>query len=194
MVSTKKSSPKSTGKKARGGGTAAKKKSKSGGGKMASMPCSDRIVLAIASRQALGEAKPLRDTIMGLALITNKNSFNTTISNIKKKDNWVEYDKDSIWLTEDGKDYVGPGALSVPQTNDAMQDKIRTEMVKGQKPRQIFDAMLDGGWHSREELAETLNLPNNNSFGTYISALRKVVTRDNKKIRLADFVFPCGRP
>jgi len=57
--------------------------------------------------------------IMGLALITNKNSFNTTILNMKKKDHWVEYDKDSIWLTEDGKEYVGPSALAVPQTNDA---------------------------------------------------------------------------
>jgi len=67
-------------------------------------------------------------------------------------------------------------------------------MIKGKKPREIFDVMLDGGWHSREELAEALNLPNNKSFGTYISALSKVVARDNKKIRLADFVFPCGRP
>jgi len=77
--------------------------------------------------------------IMGLALITNKNSFNTTILNMKKKDHWVEYDKDSIWLTEDGKEYVGPSALAVPQTNDASPVRFSTSCwtVVGTRERNL---------------------------------------------------------
>ena len=68
-------------------------------------------------------------------------------------------------------------------------------MIKGTKPREIFDLMLDGEWHSRDELADALNFPNNKSFGTYVSALSKVTERDtDKKIRLIDMCFPFGRP
>jgi hypothetical protein len=154
----------------------------------------DRILQAIASRIAYGEKKPTRKMIMGMALMTNKKSFNTTILNIKKKYRRVDYDRDMIWLTQEGRDYVGPDVMSVPASNDAMQDKIRTEMIKGMKPRQIFDLMLYGGWHSRAELAIAMNLPDKKSFGTYISTLSKVVERQSGKIRLLDMVFPCGRP
>lgn len=158
------------------------------------MPSVDRIVCAIASRHSLGEEKPCRTLIRGLAAIINRKSFDTTIAAMKKKDRWVEYDKVSIWLTEEGKDYVGPKALAVPQTNDAMQDKIRTEVIKGRNPNKIFEFMLDGRWYSRAELAKAMELPDNKSFGTYISCLSKVVERKNGKIRLADMVFPVGRP
>jgi hypothetical protein len=154
----------------------------------------DRIVQAIASRVPYGDTKPTRKMIMGMALVTNKRSFNTTILNIKKKHRWVDYDTDSVWLTQEGKDHVGPDIMSVPANNDAMQDKIRMEVIKGIKPRQIYDFMLDGGWYSRAELAVEMNLPDNKSFGTYISSLSKVVERQNGRIRLSDMVFPCGRP
>ena len=154
----------------------------------------DRIVQAIASRVPYGDTKPTRKMIMGMALVTNKKSFDTTILNIKKKHRWVDYDTDSVWLTQEGKDHVGPDIMSVPANNDAMQDKIRMEVIKGIKPRQIYDFMLDGGWYSRAELAVEMNLPDNKSFGTYISSLSKVVERQNGRIRLSDMVFPCGRP
>ena len=154
----------------------------------------DRIVQAIASRHAFRDMKPSRKIIMGMALMTNKNSFNTTILNIKKKKGHVDYDKDSIWLTQEGIDYIGVDALAVPQDNKAMHEKIRTEMVKGIKPRKIFDLLLDGCWYSRAELATAMGVPNNASFGTYVSSLSKVVERQNGKIRLSDIAFPFGRP
>lgn len=155
---------------------------------------SDRIVRAIASRHALGEEKPSRKIVMGLAVFTSKGSFNTTIANIKKKKNHVDYDRDSIWLTEEGREYIGTDALAVPQDNSGIQEKMREEMIKGIKPRQMFDVMTDGLWYSRAELAAAMNIPNNASFKTYMSSLSKVVERDNGKIRLLDMAFPCGRP
>ena len=159
-----------------------------------SITSTDRIVNAIASKHGLGDEKPTRKMIMGMALIINKGSFNTTILNLKKKYNRVDYDATSIWLTQEGRDYVGPDVMVVPKNNDGMQDKIRSEMIKGIKPRRIFDLMLDGGWYSRDELATAMKLPNNNSFGTYVSSLSKIVERKSGKIRLSDMVFPCGRP
>jgi len=154
----------------------------------------DRIIQAIALRHTVGDTRPTRKMIIGMALITNKKSFNTTILNIKKKYRRVEYDKTSIWLTQEGKDYVGPDTIALPQNNDAMQDNIRTEMIKGTKPRQIFDLMLDGGWHSKAELAAAMNVPNNKCLGTYVSSLSKIIVRANGKIRLSDMAFPFGRP
>ena len=154
----------------------------------------DRIVQAIASRASMGEERPSRKMVMGLALMVNAKSFSTTILNIKKKKGLVDYNATSIWLTEKGETYVGSDALAIPQNNDAMQDKIRTEMVKGTRARQIFDILLDGGWHSKAEIADEMNLTNNKSFGTTVSTLSKIVEKQNGKMRLVDFAFPCGRP
>ena len=155
----------------------------------------DRILAAIASRQAIGDVKPERKLIMGLAAITSTGSFGTTLLNMKKKQGWVEYDSKTVWLTEKGTEHVGPSALQVPQTNDAMQARIRQDMIKVAKSREIFDLMLDGAAYSNEELAEKMNLPLNKSFGTYTSGLSQVKEKVGKnKIRLIDLCFPAGRP
>jgi len=156
--------------------------------------CKDRILQAIASRIAFGDMKPNRDMIMGMAAMTSKKSFSNLIPTLKKKHKWVDYDSTSIWLTDEGKDYVGPDILAVPANNDAMYDKIRNDMIDGGRPRLIFDLMLDGGWHSKDELAAAMNLPLNKSFTNNISKLSKVIERKNGKVRLSDMVFPCGRP
>lgn len=154
----------------------------------------DRILEAIASRASCGNNKPDRKVIMGMAVIYNVRSYNTTLLDIKKKTGFIDYDKTSVWLTAKGKEHIGEDALAIPATNDAMQDKIRSEMIKGSMPRKIYDIMLDGEWHTRAELAENMDVENNRSFGTYVSALSKVVEREGKRIRLSDLCFPCGRP
>ena len=154
----------------------------------------DRIVQAIGTRVTVGDDRPTRKMIMGMALMTNARSFSTTILNIKKKNGFVDYDRTCVWLTEKGKEYLGADALAVPQSNEFMQAKIREDMIKGSKPRQIFDTMLDGTWWTKEELAEAMDHPNNKSFRTYISALSKVVERDGVNVRLLDMAFPFGRP
>ena len=65
-------------------------------------------------------------------------------------------------------------------------------LIKGSKSRQIFDLtmhVLDDRWYSKTELAEAMGLPNNKSFGTYISALSKIVaSREYGSIRLFDLI------
>ena len=179
-----------TAKKAR---TAITKKGKKNGG--SSTSAADRIVSAVASRRAFGETKANRKLIMGLATILNKKSFDTTILIMKKKKNWIDYDKETVWLTKEGEEHVSPDALVVPKNNDDMQEKIRMDMLKGGKrPCEIFNLMLDGRYYTKADLAEAMGMENNKSFGTYMSTLSQVSERDGGKIRLVDFVFPCGRP
>jgi hypothetical protein len=179
-----------TAKKAR---TAITKKGKKNGG--SSTSAADRIVSAVASRRAFGETKANRKLIMGLATILNKKSFGTTILNMKKKKNWIDYDKETVWLTKEGEEHVSSDALVVPKNNDDMQEKIRMDMLKGGKrPCGIFNLMLDGRYYTKADLAEAMGMENNKSFGTYMSTLSQVSEREGGKIRLIDFVFPCGRP
>ena len=156
---------------------------------------SKRIIEAIASQMIVGVERPSKKVIAGLAAITSKGSFNTTLLNMKKKGGLVEYDKDTVWLTEKGKKMLPSDALRMPQNNDGVQAKLK-EQVKGKVPGLIFDILTDGNAYSREDIASKLGVLNNASLGTYISSLSKVSERvdGKKKIQLKDIAFPCGRP
>jgi len=151
-----------------------------------------RILKAIASQHAMGIADADRATVQGLAAMPSKGSFGTTLLNMKKK-GLITYDSTTVRLTEAGLEEVGPEAAAVPTNNDAMQDKLK-ESIKVKKAHEIFDILADGNAYSRSELAEKMGLEDNKSFGTYVSALSKVVERENGKIRLKNIAFPCGRP
>lgn len=154
----------------------------------------DRILKAIASRMVFGEDQPSRTLIIQLAQIGSPKSFANTIATLKKKENLVMYDKDSIWLTEEGKNYVGEEAFAAPQSNDEMQDRVR-ETLKGGKPKKIFDFLLDGEWHTRDEIAEHLgDDPTKKGFKNSIGSLSKHVEKKEKSCRLLDYLFPAGRP
>lgn len=168
------------------------KSSASGAGRSNNETASTRILKALAYEKSLGNDKADRDKIKKLAAMFNKKSFDTTILNMKNKD-LVQYDATTLWLTTRGVETVGHRAVAPPVDNVAMLEKLK-DGVKGKKPRDIFDILTDGRSHTRAELAVTMGLPGNKSFGTYVSALSKVVERDGKKIRLPDLAFPCGRP
>ena len=152
----------------------------------------NRILEAIAGQLALGIEKADRQTIQGLAAMDKTRSFNTTILNMKNQ-GLVLYDTTTIWLTEAGVERVGPEAVAKPQGNEAMQSKLK-EQVKGKQPKAIFDLLTNGDAFTRPELARMMGLEDTRSFGTYISALSKVVEREGGKIRLKQIAFPCGRP
>jgi len=154
----------------------------------------ERILKAIASRAALGEERSSRKTIMGMALITSEKSFANVIPDLKKRDGFVDYDAKWIWLTQTGRNHIGEDALAIPTDNGPMQDKIRSDMLKSKKAREIFDIMLDGHWYTRRELAEKMDQDYNKGFQNAVGSLSKIVGKDGDKIRLADICFPSGRP
>ena len=176
-------------------GRSKKSKSTPSGGKFRH---SDRIISALASRRVFNkEQRCEKKIIMGLAGILDKKIFGTTLLNMKKKNGTVNYEGQHVWLTSIGEANIDEDALKVPQTNDAMQAKIRNELIKGDKPRKIYDLLLDGQYHTRADLAATLDLPDNKSFGTYTSSLSKVTERNSlnkKQFRLQNMCFPFGRP
>jgi hypothetical protein len=157
--------------------------------------CADHVVEAIASQMIMGIDRPPQKVVQGLAGMSSTGSFNTTLLNMKKKTGAVDYDSNTVWLTEKGKKMLPADAFRKPQTNDKMLKKLK-EQVDGTKPKEIFDVLTDGKAYTRQELADKLQVQNNNSFGTYISKLSKVAERvdGKKKIRLPDVAFPCGRP
>ena len=159
------------------------------GGETATM----RILQAVASQRAVGIVEADRATIQGLAAMPIKKSFDTTLLNMKKK-GWVTYTTTTVTLTDTGIEEVGGAeAVAVPTNNAAMQDKLK-ETIKQKKSREIFDLLVDGHVFTRTQLADKMGMEDNKSFGTYISALSKVVEREGGKIRLKDIAFPCGRP
>eukprot|EP00977_Amphora_coffeiformis_P024593 scaffold16355_cov170-Amphora_coffeaeformis.AAC.5 len=161
----------------------------SSGGETAAM----RIMKAIASQMAMGKGDKVdRALVQTLALMPSKKSFDTTLLNMKKQD-LVMYDKPTVWLTERGLETVGPEAIQVPTSNDAMLAKLK-EQIKGKKPREIYGILTDGNAYSRAELAAKMKMEDNKSFGTYVSSLSKIVERQGNQIRLPDIAFPCGRP
>ena len=178
-------------KKKSGGNKAAPAKGKSTGGKLTNK---DKILQAIASQHAMGKEKPDKKMVQGLAGIPDKKIFDTVCGTMKSKDKWISYDKDTIELTEKGRDQVGEEALQVPTNNDALHDKIK-EQLKSKRSREIFDILADGRAYSKEEIAKRMGVELNKSFGTYLSGLSNHTERvEGGKYRLKDDVFLVGRP
>lgn len=92
---------------------------------------SDRIISALASRRVFNkEQRCEKKIIMGLAGILDKKVFSTTLLNTRKKNGAVDYKGEHVWLTSIGEANIDQDTLNVPQTNDAMQAKIRNELIK----------------------------------------------------------------
>lgn len=170
---------------------AAPTKGKSTGAKVTNVT---KILHAIATQHALGKDNPEKKIVQGLAGIPDKKIFDTVCGTMKNKKGWIVYDKNTIHLTEEGRKEVGEDALEMPTNNDALHEKMK-EQLKQKKSKEIFDILADGRAYSREEIAETLGIEINKSFGTYLSGLSKCSEKDKEgKYRLKDEAFLVGRP
>jgi hypothetical protein len=155
-----------------------------------------RILQALASQHSLGKETVEKELIMSLCAVTNKHTFETTCSSMKK-DNLVDYSGSTLGmkLTDLGREKVGPDAVAPPVDNAAAQETLR-ENLKSSKSKQMFDILTDGAAHSRAELAEKVGMDAGaKTFKTYISYLSKIVEKvEDGKVRLINAAFPCGRP
>lgn len=79
-----------------------------------------RILGALASYRASGQSQPERKKIQGMAAMTNKHSFDTTLLNMRNK-GFLKYDTTSVWLTDKGIEAVGGvEACAPPSDNSGM--------------------------------------------------------------------------
>lgn len=126
-------------------------------------------------------------------------TFPVTISGMKKK-GWIEYDKDSISLTELGRSKANPDAIVMEggggfDNESAQEDNIRRFKIGG-KALVLFNAMRNGQVHDRSALAEQVGITNKGSLAVMLSNMKKsgILLVTKTTLQLSDMNFPLGRP
>lgn len=118
-----------------------------------------------------------------------------------RKKNFIKLSKGTIRLTEDGLN-AAPDDADAPVENRAVQERLRSILHEKVKPIEkfdkIFDKLLDGQTHSKQDLlaAAGYNHPQSTGFLKSMSAMRELdlLEKSGKAaFRLADIAFPCGR-
>ena len=118
---------------------------------------------------------------------------------LKTKKNYLDYDKTTITLTEEGLENAVAEA-PIGDNNEALE-KAKAK-VPGNKAKQILDIVFDGQVHSRAEVAERINHDvTKKSFGNLLMKIKKeefiayAKTDDGEDgIIGTDELFPFGRP
>ena len=122
------------------------------------------------------------------------NTFPVTISGMKKK-GLIEYDKDYIRLTEQGRAKANPVA-DISTDNCSAQEEVKQKFKIGGKSAVLFDILLDGRVHDRETVIGGLGLKSKGSAAVMLCNLKKhgVIEYDKTTIKMTDLCFPFGRP
>ena len=142
-----------------------------------------------------------RNQVMAFAGYTqqNKSAVASYLSGLKKR-GFVTYDKDTVFLTPLGHDQAQE--IDVNASNEEQISKSR-DLLEGQKAKLLFDFLVDGSPRTREECAHHLDYagPKVSAFCSLISKATKKGVMEyckdengNNCVRLADMVFPFGRP
>ena len=133
-----------------------------------------------------------------------EHSLSTTLLNMKKKNEFVDYDKDSAWLTEAGWQAAQKehgDKIEETLDNSSTHESLKSmHKLTGAKLK-VFELLADGSAKSYEEIMKLIGCANPKSFGTYISALNSAKLTESfvedgvKKLQLVESVcFPFGRP
>lgn len=150
----------------------------------------------------MGNERPTRKVVSQVTGYPIK-SLSTTLLNLKKNDGYVEYDTETVWLTEKGlktaKDKYGEKAEKAVDTESVHQTLIDMHKITGSK-RKIFDLLKERPM-TDEELMKSIGCNNKKSFGTYTSALNSAKITEStmdgtvKTFQLVESTcFPFGRP
>jgi len=121
------------------------------------------------------------------------NTFPVTISGMKKK-GLIEYDKESIWLTDKGRSNANP--VDTPVDNSSTQADIKKKYKIGGKAALLFDACTDGRVHDRAALAASVGCTNKATLAVMLCNMKKtgIIDYDRTTVQLTDLCFPFGRP
>ena len=154
-----------------------------------------RILSGLAHELAMGEKTPTKERVATLADMANNEGSYKTMCGILRRKKLIEYDKDTMWLTDDGKVLVEPELAAAPKTNSEFHEKIK-ERLKMKKGREIFDFLTDGRCRSLAEIARAIGVDESNaSLKTYVTCITKFTDKSQgpngeKMYRLTDSCFP----
>lgn len=150
----------------------------------------------LAMEGKLNTAQIPRKMVMAASGVKNT-TFPVTISGMKKKKGWIDYDKDTISLTELGRSKANPGAIMEGgfDNESAQEDNIRRFKIGG-KALALFNAMRDGKVHDRVALAEQMGITNKGTLAVMLSNMKKngILLVTPTTLQLSDMNFPLGRP
>ena len=143
----------------------------------------------VASRQEIGR-------LLGIKAST----FLVTLSVMKNKRGWLEYDRDTIRLTAAGRAKAMPMDVSSLTAHPGKTDEeVRTSIYKkfkiGGKAMALLEALTDGGAHNRFATAASVGVTNKGTLAVMLSNLKKngVIEYDATTIRLTDMCFASGK-
>lgn len=128
-------------------------------------------------------------------------SFANALSKLAKSQGLIEYpDSKTVALTQAG--IAKAGSVSPPTSNEQVHAKICA--LLGGTEVKIFNELVDGACHSREDVATSIGLTSikTKSFANCLSKMSSLgfleyVKGDGKGsngVRLTDIAFPLGRP
>lgn len=181
--------------------TKAKAPSRSGSG--TKMSVEQKILTALKELFDIGIMAPPRLQVALFAGYGNvkSKSFANALSKLSKS-GFIEYpDKKTARLTQAG--IAKTGSVTPPSSNEQVHEKIKN-LLKGTETK-IFNELVDGRSHVREQVAATLGYSNvkSKSFANSLSKMSSlgflayVKDETNSKknlVQLTDIAFPLGRP
>ena len=118
-----------------------------------------------------------------------------------RKKNFIEVSKGELRLTADGIN-AAPHDVDVPTGNRDVQKRLRSILHQKVKPIEkfdkIFDKLLDGNTHTKQDLlaAAGYNHPQSTGFLKSMAAMREldlIEKTGQAAFRLSDIAFPFGR-
>jgi hypothetical protein len=124
-------------------------------------------------------------------------AYGNCLGNLKNKKKYIEYDKDTITLTDLGEENAEPEEEL--GSNREVLEKAK-EKVKGAQGKKILDALSDGRILSRDKIGEIIGSDHTKkSFINILSPLKKLdfieyIKDENgdAALRMTDEMFPFG--
>lgn len=163
------------------------------------MSSSEQIIVeALGQQYAIGNKEVDRKKLASYCSKPLKpKTIANTITKLRQK-GLIEFDASTIRLTAKGVKSIDPELLKPPSPEDHLE-RIK-ETLKG-KQVQLFEALLDGEIHNKDDIAQQLNYENRKvkAFMNLTGALKKgkglVIYPDAETIQInMEKVYPYGMP
>jgi len=150
----------------------------------------------LALENSSGSKDVPRDKVSKLSFVTKAQTFANTLVNLKKKGLIECPDAKTIRLTQKGREQADPNDVPTVDNTD-IQKVLKEKFCKGGKAALLFDALLDGRVHDRNELASAAGITAKQTMANSLCKMKKdglLEMPDRSTVRMSDMCFPTGRP